>query len=414
MLANFNQSRHRGHQPITLAALGWMFLRVACTSFGGFMTMVSVVQNMVVERRKLVSDRDVLDGLSLASVLPGPVAINVVAYIGYRLRGVAGAVVSVIAAVLPACVLMILLGTAYFRWGHVPAISKVFMGIVPAVTAIVSAAAWRMCRTAVVSMQEGLLALGAVLAMCAFTGIYVTPSVMLAAGVIGYWRFGTAARREGVASSASKPGTDDVPVPLPQVSVSRINTHLLALAMPASAAPLVSMQPLMLIKLFHAFVGISMAMFGGGYVFIPMLQHAVVDGYGWVTRQEFIDAVALGQLTPGPVAISATFIGLKVAGISGALVATVGMFAPPAALMVLCARLLAGINESLWVKAALRGVRAATAGMVCVAAIEIGKSAVPSWLSVVLFLSILTAHLRYRIEAVWLIPAAGLAGWLVY
>ena len=414
MPADFDQPRHSSNEPITLAALGWMFLRIASTSFGGYMTMVSAMQNTVVERLKLVSDRDVLDGLSLASILPGPVAINVVAYLGYRLRGVAGAVVSVIAAVLPACVLMILLGIAYFRWGQVPAVGKAFMGMVPAVAAVVAAAAWRMYRTAVASMQEGLLAVGAMLAMLAFTGIYVTPSVILAAGVIGSWLFSTSSRRDGVATSASTPDRDDALDPLSPAPAPHVNTHLLALAIPISAAPLASVEPLLLTKLFHAFASLSMAMFGGGYVFIPMLQHALVDGYGWVTRQEFVDAVALGQITPGPVMISATFIGLKVAGISGALAATAGMFAPPAALMVLCARLLAGIRESLWVKAALRGVRAATAGMVCVAAIEIGKSAAPSWVSVVLFLSILAAQLRYRIEAVWLIPAAGLAGWLVY
>lgn len=408
------QPRHYSGKPITLAALGWMFLRIACTSFGGFMTMISAVQNTVVERRKLLSDRDVLDGLSLASVLPGPIAINVVAYLGYRLRGVAGAVVSVIAAVLPACVLMILLGIAYFRWGQVPAVGKAFMGMAPAVAAVVAAAAWRMCRTTVIGVQEGLLAAGAMLAMFAFTGVYVTPGVMLAAAVIGWWLFGASARRESIAASASKPLADDETRSLSQAPASRMNSHLLAFVMPASMAPLASVEPLMLTKLFYAFAGLSMAMFGGGYVFVPMLQQAMVDGYGWVTRQEFVDAVALGQVTPGPVMISATFVGLKVAGISGALVATAGMFAPPAALMVLCARLLSGVNESPRVKAALRGVRAATAGMVCVAAIEIGKTAAPSWPSVVLFLSILTAQLRYRIEAVWLIPAAGLAGWLVY
>jgi len=394
--------------------LGWMFLRIACTSFGGFMTMVSAVQNTVVERRKLLSDRDVLDGLSLASVLPGPIAINVVAYLGYRLRGVAGAAVSVIAAVLPACVLMILLAIAYFRWGQVPAVGKVFMGMTPAVAAVVAAAAWRMCCTAATGVREGLQAAGAVLAMLAFTGAYVTPCVMLVSAVTGCFMFGASARRESVAASAIKPVLNDKPDSLPQVPASHIINHLLALATPTSMASLASLEPLMLTKLFYVFAGLSMAMFGGGYVFVPMLQQAMVEGHGWVTRQEFVDAVALGQITPGPVVISATFIGLKVAGISGALAATAGMFAPPAALMVLCARLLSGVGKSPWVKAALRGVRAATAGMVCVAAIEIGKSAVPSWPSVVLFLSMLIAQLRYRIEAVWLIPVAGLAGWLVY
>ena len=107
-------------EGVPLLSLCRIFMRIGFTSFGGFMTMVSVIQNRVVERHGLLSSRDVLDGVALASVLPGPVAINVVAYIGYRLRGVAGALVCVCTALLPACVLMMLFSYAYFRWGHMP------------------------------------------------------------------------------------------------------------------------------------------------------------------------------------------------------------------------------------------------------------------------------------------------------
>jgi chromate transporter len=175
-----------------------------------------------------------------------------------------------------------------------------------------------------------------------------------------------------------------------------------------------SFEPVLLLKLLSVFAGMSLLMFGGGYVFIPLLQQAVVENYGWVTQQEFIDAVALGQVTPGPILISATFIGFKVAGLAGAIVATIGMFGPSAVLTVLCARVLNRVKGSMNVQAVLRGVRAAMAGMVFTAAILIGKSAAPGWISTALFISALIVLVRYRIEAVWIVPTSGLIGFFMY
>jgi chromate transporter len=126
---------------VALPTLFWIFFRIACTSFGGFMAIISVVQNAIVERRKLLTQHDMLDGVSLATLLPGPTAVNVVAYVGYRLRGASGALVSVCAAVLPPFTLIMVLSVAYFRWGNIPAVSSVFKGFIPAVTAIILAAA---------------------------------------------------------------------------------------------------------------------------------------------------------------------------------------------------------------------------------------------------------------------------------
>lgn len=396
-----------GQRPdrISLATLWWIFLRIACTSFGGFMATISMVQNVVVARRGLLQDQDVLDGLSLASALPGPLAINVIAYVGYRLRGVAGAAVCVCATVLPACVLMIALSFVYFHLGQVPAAGKAFMGVTPVVVAIIAAAAWRMCGSAANGVRERVLATGAALAMLTFSGIGVTLAATLVAGIAGWRWFGT---RSDVPVQSMQPATGQ-DQPVRGSDAPRVNVNLLA-----AAVPLAGFQSALLFKLFYAFAGMSMLMFGGGYVFIPLLQQAVVEGHHWVTQQEFVDAVALGQLTPGPVMISATFIGFKVAGLAGAVAATVGMFTPTALLTVLCAGMLGRAGRLASVQAALRGVRAAAVGMVIAAAILVGKSAVPSWISVALFISALVAQLRYRIDAAWLVPAAGFIGFVAY
>ncbi|MYM37609.1 chromate transporter, partial [Duganella sp. FT94W] len=134
---------------VSLARLALLFLRIGCTSVGGFMAMVGVTQQVLCERRRLLPASALLDGLALASVLPGPVAVNVAAYAGYRLRGAAGAIVALLGAVLPAFLCMIVLGTLYLRYGQHPAVAPLLRGVGPAIVAIVLAAGWRLWRGAV-------------------------------------------------------------------------------------------------------------------------------------------------------------------------------------------------------------------------------------------------------------------------
>jgi len=385
--------------PLPLLTLCLLFLRIGCTSFGGFMVMVSVIQNVIVGRYKLLPERELLDGLALASVLPGPLAINLVAYVGYRLRGLAGAVVAVASALLPAFVLIVTLATLYFRWGELTAVGKLFMGMTPVVAALVAAAAWRLCRASVRGWRELLLTAGAAALPLAVPGVRTTLAILVVAAVVG-WRW---LRAPAI----------DRPIAAAHASASGAGT-LRMTALPLIASWLTGVAAGGLLTLFGTFAGLSLLMFGGGYVFVPLLQHAVVDGQGWLTRREFVDAIALTQVTPGPVMISAAFIGLKVAGLPGAAAATAGMFLPTAALTVAAVHVLDRIKHSAAAQAALCGVRAAVAGMVIAAAATIGMTAAPGWLSAAIGGAALVALLRYRVEAVWLLPAAALMGWLFY
>lgn len=392
--------------PVPLWPLFWIFFRIACTSFGGFMAMISVVQNVVVERKKLMTHADMLDGISLASILPGPVAVNLVAYVGYRLRGGLGAFVSVVAAVLPSFAFIMILSIAYFRYGQMPAVSKLFMGFIPAVTAIIVAAAWNMGRKAVPGVREGVLMVAAGAALYGIGGVWSTLLIILFAGVAGWLWF----RGDAQAEPATPARAADKPVK------PRLNANLLlTTSAPASGvAPLLALEPNLIAQLFLTFGGMSLMLFGGAYVFIPLMQEIVVAGHGWVSQQEFIDAVALGQITPGPILVSAAFIGLKVAGFAGAVVATLGIYLPSALLMIGCTHGLQKIRHSVTVKAALRGIRPAVVGMIFVAALIVAQTAAPVWISAAIFAGALYILLRFKVEAVWIIPPAGVLAVLFY
>jgi chromate transporter len=167
-------------------------------------------------------------------------------------------------------------------------------------------------------------------------------------------------------------------------------------------------------RIFITFSGMSLMLFGGGFVFIPMIQEIVVEGLKWVTQAEFTSAIAMGQITPGPILISAAFIGYKIKGFLGAFIATVAIFFPSALLMVNASLILDQIKGSQMVQAALKGIRAAVVGMVFAAAVVIGQGAGFHWVSLVIFMGCMLALVRFRMDLVWIIPLAGLVGVLLY
>jgi chromate transporter len=391
--------------PVSLSALFWIFFKIACTSFGGFMAMISVVEREVVARRNLVRHEDMLDGISLATILPGPVAVNLVVYVGYRLRGGPGALVSALGAVLPSFTFILILSVAYFQWGQVPAVSKLFMGFIPAVTAIIVSTAWNMGRKAVTGWREAVLTTASATALLAIGGFYSTLGIILVAGLAGWWWFRATTTTAVVATATVAPSPP---------SPASARTSLLLVQPWTLAVPFLTFDPNLMLKLFLVFASMSVMLFGGGYVFIPLIQEIIVDGHGWVTTQEFIDAIAMGQITPGPILVSAAFIGLKVAGFAGAVVATVGIYLPPALLMVVSTRALEFIKKSQTIRAALRGIRPAVVGMIVAAAVTVGGTAPRHWASLLIFSVALIALMRLRVQVVWVIPAAGLTGLLLF
>jgi len=176
-------------EEVSLWFLAWTFLKIGSVAFGGFMALISVVQNVIVERHKLLEAEEILDGISLATLLPGPVAVNVVSYIGYRLRGGMGAVVCATAVILPSFFLLLGLTVVYLEWGELPAVEKIFAGFIPAVAAIIVNAAWGMRGKALKGNIKKFMALVAATLLLVVGGFYLTFGLVVGAGFIGYFLF---------------------------------------------------------------------------------------------------------------------------------------------------------------------------------------------------------------------------------
>ena len=366
----------------TLFYIFWTFLKLGATAFGGYMSLVAIVKRQLVDIDHRLEEEELLDGVSLASMLPGPMAVNVIAYVGYCLRGVGGAVMAFLGIIIPSFLLVVALSWGYFTYGDVPAVKNIFMGIMPTITALILTVAIGMARKMKLWAQWGM-ALLAALALVFWGGFTLTFLLIVCSGVAGYFLFRT---------SVENPVADRVKVGKRQWLVSGTILFLLLCLLP----------------------GISLTLFGGGYVVIPALHELFVDQLAWLSSSEFADGIAIGQITPGPIFITAAFIGYKVSGVGGALLATVGMFTPPAVLIVLLSRFMAQVNQSVALKAAMKGIRAAVVGMIFASGLTIGQTMAPSLFSALLFLAAFVLSYKYNVSPIYLILGSGVAGFLLF
>lgn len=381
------------------------FLKLGATAFGGYMSLVAIVQKQLVEIDRRLKEEDLLDGVSLCSILPGPVATNVIVYVGYRLRGVTGAVLAFLGIILPSMLLVIGLSWFYFTYGNVPAVKSIFAGIMPAITALVLTVAIGMAGKTMKLPAQWVIGVISAGLLAGIGGFGLTFGLIVASGVAGSFLFYDRTM-EGIGDRVDRDGLTR----RQWVVYGLILFSMLLLFFWGRQDG----QEWILLRLFSTFTGVSLTLFGGGYVVIPALHELIVDNLGWLTSAEFADGIAIGQVTPGPIFITATFIGYKVGGVIGALLATVGIFTPPAILTVLLSRFVVWLNHSTRVKAVMKGIRAAVIGMIFASVLTIGQTMEPSWFSAGLFLLVFVISYRYTISPVYLILGAGLAGFILF
>lgn len=389
----------------SLPYIFFTFLKLGATAFGGYMSLVAIVQKQLVEIDKKMKEEDLLDGISLTSVLPGPVAVNTIAYVGYLLRGIPGAIAAFAGIVLPSFFLVIFLSWLYFTYGNIPAVKNIFSGIAPTITALIVTVAIGMARKTIKVPAQWVICLLAATLLIFIGGFTTTFLIIIGSGIVGYFLFHQQQGKERLSNEAKLLFGNR------QWIISGVVLLLLLCVLLFSGQYPGAPKNIQIISTFS---GISLTLFGGGYVVIPALHELFVENLGWLTSAEFADGIAIGQITPGPIFITATFIGYKVAGIMGALLATIAMFTPPMVLTVLLSRFVKTLNQSTLVKAAMKAVRAAVIGMIFASAVTIGQTISVSIVSVAIFLVAFYISFKYTISPVYLIIGSGVAGFVLF
>lgn len=389
----------------SLPYIFFTFLKLGATAFGGYMSLVAIVQKQLVEIDKKMKEEDLLDGISLTSVLPGPVAVNTIAYVGYLLRGIPGAIAAFAGIVLPSFFLVILLSWLYFTYGNIPAVKNIFSGIAPTITALIVTVAIGMARKTIKVPAQWVICLLAAILLIFIGGFTTTFLIIIGSGIVGYFLFHQQQGKERLSNEEKLLFGNRQWIISGVVLLLLLFVLLFGGQYPGAPKN---------IQIISTFSGISLTLFGGGYVVIPALHELFVENLGWLTSAEFADGIAIGQITPGPIFITATFIGYKVAGIMGALLATIAMFTPPMVLTVLLSRFVKTLNQSTLVKAAMKAVRAAVIGMIFASAVTIGQTISVSIVSVAIFLVAFYISFKHTISPVYLIIGSGVAGFVLF
>ena len=365
--------------------LALAFLRLGVTAFGGPAAHIAMMEDEFVRRRAWLTREQFFDLVGAAGLIPGPSSTEVAIYVGYRRAGWRGLLAAGLCFILPAALMVLAIAWAYVRFGRLPAAGGALHGIKAVIIAIVVQALVAYGRTAIKS--KWLLVLGVAAAVASVVG--VSPVLVLVCG--------------GLASVASREARGS-----PREGESA--AFLLQGAIGASAAGATSTG---LAKLFTIFLKIGAVVFGSGYVLLAFLRTDLVERTRWLTESQLIDAVAVGQFTPGPVFTTATFIGYVVAGIPGAVVATVGIFLPSFVLVALSGPLIPRLRRSRLAGAFLDGVNIASLALMAVVAAQLARSAIVDVPTALLGIASAVALFRWRVNSAWLVLGGGIVGALV-
>jgi len=408
----------------TLGGLFLSFFKIGLVGFGGGVAVLAQIRNVTVRKRHWLTDSEFVEAVALAQSLPGTSAGNSVTYIGVRLRGWRGAAAAMSGFILPSMLMMIALAIMYKHIRNLSGTQQFFHGLNGAVVAVILVTAWRMGRNILTKRWQWLLAVLALLAVAILNATVL--EVVFAAGLIGIYIDSFAGKKLGrwrnlrtivtrrrarirtrLARQRRTKRKAGEELKEPEESTTFRSIALFALAMPVMA------KLGLLLTLAAIFLRMGSVTFGGGLVMVPLIESEVVNNHQWLTHQEFADATALGQITPGPVLITATFVGYRVAGTLGALVATVSIFLPAFLMTIAAASSLRRFRNNEQVQSFLRGIAPAVVGLLVAAALSIGRAGIHSWVGLSIMLLAMFTLIRFRPNPFWVLLGAGLLRFVI-
>ena len=382
----------------TLGELGRVFLKLGIIGFGGPAAHIALMEDEVVHRRRWLTREQFIDYVGATNLIPGPNSTELAIQIGRDRAGWAGLLVAGVSFIAPAAIIVAVLAWGYVRFGRLPEVASVLAGVKAVVIAIVVQALWRLGRTAVKSPWLSVLAVASAIAI--IVGVHELVVLLVAGGVAGVavWvRTKAPVRPAPVIAPVAVAGSSGVAI-----------SALGAVGASGTTAASVSLLPL-----FGIFLKMGSVIFGSGYVLLAFLRADLVERLSWLAERQLLDAVAVGQITPGPVFTTATFIGYLLSGAGGAAVATLGIFLPAFVFVALSGPLVPRIRRSRVASAALDAVNVASLALMAVVTWQLARAAIvdvpTALLAVVAALLLLTG----RMSSAWLVLVGAVAGLLI-
>jgi chromate transporter len=390
--------RQRRTSSACLRDIAVYFLRLGLIAFGGPAAHIAMMEEETVRRRHWLSKEEFLDLLGAANLIPGPTSTETAIYIGYQQAGLVGLLIAGVCFILPAAVMVTILAWAYVLYGSLPQVSDLLYGIKPIIIAVILQALWSLGRSA---LKTRFLTICGIAAL-ALSVLGVSPLLVIfgIGSIVGLGRWFVEKRRE--------------------VKPRRVSLCLLLL-LPALAvgvqvggAYLEPSSSFGLWPLFVVFFKVGSIVFGSGYILLAFLQTDLVTHLHWITNSQLLDAITIGQVTPGPVFTTATFIGYLLGGPAGAFVATVGIFAPGFILVMISGPLIPRIRNSTIAGAFLDGVIVASLALMAFVTYQLGMSAWVDIVAVCLTVLSLFLLIRFHVNSTWLVLLGAIVGILRY
>jgi chromate transporter len=394
-----------------LRALALLFLKLGAISFGGPAAHIALMEDEVVRKRQWVTHQQYLDMLGLTNLIPGPNSTEMAISVGFVRAGWAGLAVAGASFIVPAALLTAAVAWAYVRFGAMPLTASLLAGVKPAVLAVIAIAVWRLGK---VSVRNAWLAVLGAVALAAFLGQLSPLLILTGGGLIGILVHAIDQLKKDRQEKSTQAGAANLSAGLigvthwflPSILFSGFSGLLSgALAPPAKRVPLA--------QLGWFFLKVGAILYGGGYVLFAFVEQGLVRDHHWLTQQQVLDAIAIGQFTPGPVLSTATFIGYLLGGAWGAAIATVAIFLPSFLYVAVLGPILPKVRRSPWMVAFLDSINVCAVALMAGVTIKLAGDALRGWPMWFIAVTALAVLWKWKINPAWVVLGGGIGGLLV-
>jgi len=397
------------HTPLRerLRDLALLFLKLGAISFGGPAASIGLMQDEVVRRRQWLTQQQYLDMLGVTNLIPGPNSTEMAISVGFARAGWAGLGLAGASFIVPAALITAAIAWAYVRFGTLPVAESLLAGVKPAVIAVIAIAVWRLGKVAV--RDAGLAVLGA-LALAAFLAKLSPLLILVAGGLLGMAVQRIRKLRQERSSITNGISAALILFKKPVLLLGFLSAFV-AQTLARASVPLNRRVPLARLGWF--FLKVGALLYGGGYVLFAFVDQGLVRDHHWLTQQQVLDAIAIGQFTPGPVLSTATFIGYLLGGAWGAVIATVAIFLPSFIYVAALGPLLPRLRRSPWMAAFLDAVNVCAVALMAGVTLTLARDALRGWPMLVIAVAALAALWKWKVNPAWVVLGGGLVGGLV-